>query len=120
MRNLLYISFLFFALKAPAQIIEVNSYTPCQVLVIHEEAAKESDYGWWSVWCEKKAANQTKTTPCLFTLRPNERYLIVAFDAENDISDGVVMKGIMLEKKESRRYDLRVNDFVEWHNLACN
>ena len=66
----------------PGQI-SVNAYKQCWTTVISEAEAKQGQWGWWSVWHEKKKQGNYFKTPHLFKNIKPGNYTLVVYDPQS-------------------------------------
>lgn len=104
----------------PAQSLEIRTYRPCQVLLIGEEESLYETFGWWTVWCQQNKDTLPFQSQHVFEIEAQKRYFVVVYDPRNTRADGVVLKGVVADKKKQALvFDLDKNSFVDWHNLDC-
>jgi len=102
------------------QSLEISTYRPCQVLLIGEEESLSESFGWWTVWCKQDKKMLPLQTQYSFEIEADKRYFVVIYDPRNSRADGVVLKGVVADKKKQKlTYYLDKNSFVDWHNLDC-
>lgn len=102
------------------QSLEISTYRPCQVLLIGEEESLSESFGWWTVWCKQDKKTLPLQTQYSFEIEADKRYFVVIYDPLNSRADGVVLKGVVADKKKQKlTYYLDKNSFVDWHNLDC-
>ena len=135
---------LFFAIIFVSQLVvksqtiaTVTVTTPpfdCWVSLISSNEAAAGEYGWWSVWKDKKnsknfaIANESNNYSVTLPADAGNYTLIVyrkGANYETDGSDGVVIEEIVCdvwydeEWGSSLKYEFKKGDFVDWNCLSC-
>jgi hypothetical protein len=98
--------------------LSVTAYKECPVALISEEESAGQQYGWWSVWHDRKESNRL-TTPHRFEhLRPGT-YTLVVYNPSHARSDGIVLRDIAISAGTAKEYSFKEDDFVDWNCLSC-
>ena len=116
--------------KAPASAAKTGAYLtvdadrPCKAALIEIKETEGAEYGWWSVWHERKDSGQVFDTPHTFKGVASGNYVLVVYDPAgslngNDESDGVVVDNIEIADGAKLSYDFKAADFTEWNCLSC-
>lgn len=106
-----------------AQTLKIDAYTKCQVALISKSEIGTAQYGWWSIWQQKKKSQDYKSTPCTFKNLAPGTYTVVVYNpgaqVGNDKGDGVVLKEIVVGKKFNLKAYYEKSDFKDWNCLSC-
>jgi len=105
-----------------ASSIKIETYKKCWVVLINSGEAQKGQYGWWSVWHEKKEKREYFTTPYTFDNVLPGSYTIVIYDPASkpgEQSDGIVLKNIDIKENENIKYSFNKNDFKDYNCLCC-
>jgi hypothetical protein len=110
--------------------ISVTTPKQCWSVLISEQEASGGQYGWWSVWHDKKRSGNVNSTPTTFYNVSPGKYVLVVYDpASNNYdpnsgriseqSDGVVIEDIYIDGSTIYNFNLEQSDFKDWNCLSC-
>ena len=105
--------------------LTVNADRPCKAALIEKKEAERAEYGWWSVWHERKESGQVFDIPHTFEEVASGDYVLVVYDPASELtqggnkSDGVVVDNIEIADGAKLSYDFKAADFTEWNCLSC-
>ncbi|MEE2644989.1 MAG: hypothetical protein VYD19_08655, partial [Myxococcota bacterium] len=102
----------------PTGRVTIKTEQRTQVMMIPHEEIGSSQYGWWSVWHERKERAPTFAPHTFSDLKPG-KYVLIVYDKNGEASDGIVLEE--LEVRAGAKIELEFNrsDFTEWNCLSC-
>ena len=98
--------------------VTVKTEQRTQVMMIPHEEIGSAQYGWWSIWHQRKERAPIFAPHTFSDLKPG-KYVLIIYDKNGNASDGIVLEELEVRAGAKVQLEFNRGDFTEWNCLSC-